>query len=64
MRRSHAIKKKHAFLVRFFYVEPKYQNGAIFVNIEGRRFATMFEQAELQGIPMGPSGPPNAKGAA
>ena len=24
----------------------------------------MFEQAELRGIPMGPSGPPNAKGTA
>ena len=24
----------------------------------------MFEQAELRGIPMGPNGPPNAKGTA
>ena len=39
------------------------QNGAIFVNTE-RRFAAMFEQAELRGIPMGPNGPPNAKGTA
>ena len=36
MRRSHAIKKKHAFL-GVFHVQPKYQNGVIFVNTEGFR---------------------------
>ena len=64
MRRSHAIKKNMPFFT-FFYVQPKYQNGAIFVNIKQsktyRRFAAMFEQAELRGIPMSPNGPPNAK---
>ena len=48
--------------MRFFHVQPKYQNNAIFVNIEG--FSAMFEQAELRGIPMGPHGPPHAKRAA
>ena len=36
MRRSRAITKKHAFLY-VFHVQPKHQNGAIFVNIEGFR---------------------------
>ena len=36
MRRSRAIKKKHAFL-DVFHVQPKYQNDAIFVNTEGFR---------------------------
>ena len=57
-------KEKHAFLCVFkrLAAEANYKNGAaIFVNTEGRRFAAMFEQAELRGIPMGPNGPPNAK---
>ena len=37
MRRSHAIKKKHAFLDVFSRAAKKYQNGAIFVNTEGFR---------------------------
>ena len=37
MRRSHAIKKKHAFLDVFLRAAKKYQNGAIFVNTEGFR---------------------------
>ena len=36
MWRSHAIKKKHAFL-DVFSRAAKYQNGVIFVNIEGFR---------------------------
>ena len=61
MRRSRAITKKHVFYA-FFHVQPKHQNDAIFVNIEG--FSAMIEQAELRIIPMGPHGPPNAKGTA
>ena len=53
--------KKNAFLY-VFHVQPKHPNGAIFVNTEG--FSAMFEQAEQRGTPMGPHGPPNAKGAA
>jgi len=30
-------KEKTCLFVRFFYVQPKYQNGAIFVNTEGLR---------------------------
>ena len=37
MRRSRAIKKKHAFLDVFLRAAKKYQNDAIFVNIEGFR---------------------------
>ena len=36
MRRSRAITKKHAFWC-VFHVQPKHQNGAIFVNTEGFR---------------------------
>ena len=54
--------KKTCLFVRFFRSRTaKIQNNAIFVHIEDRRFAAMFEQAELRGIPMGPNGPPNAK---
>ena len=37
MRRSHAIKKKHAFLDVFLHAAKKYQNDAIFVNTESFR---------------------------
>ena len=36
MRRRHAIAKKHAFCT-FLGVQPKHQNGNIFVDIEGFR---------------------------
>ena len=42
-------KKKPAFLRACFYVQPKHQNGAIFVQY--RRLSAMFEQAELRGTP-------------
>ena len=47
------------FFKRFFHVQPQYQNDAIFVHIEGLR--PWFEQAELRGTQMGPTGPPNAE---
>ena len=62
MRRSHATKKKHAFLDVFFHVQPKISKWRHFRQY--RRFSAMFEQAELQGTQMGPNGPPNAKGTA
>ena len=52
-------REKHAFLYVFFHVQPKISKWRHFRSY--RRFAAMFEQAELRGIPMGPNGPPNAK---
>ena len=37
MRRSRAIKKKKMPFCTFFYMQPKYKNDAIFVNIESLR---------------------------
>ena len=61
MRRSHATKKKHAFL-DIFLRAAKNIKMAPFSLIP--KCSAMFEQAELQGTQMGPNGPPNAKGAA
>ena len=37
MRRSRAYSEKTHLFVRFFHVQPKHQNGAVFVSIEGLR---------------------------
>ena len=58
MRRSHAIAKKHAFLC-VFSRPAKISKWRHFRSY--RRFAVMFEQAELRGTQVGPNGPPNAK---
>ena len=54
--------KKTCLFVRFFAYSQKYQKWRHFRQYQ--RFSGMFEQAEPRGIPMGPHGPPNAKGTA
>ena len=62
---SGPITKKTCLFCAFFYVQPKYQNNAISVNIEGfRPCLSKPSYGASRAIPMGPHGPPNAKGTA